>query len=74
MIRFFTSSLNISTDVPCASEPFAAEDPEEVADGSDVPDCTSQSRGSGMLGAVGVETGANCEPVAEETLPSWLEA
>ena len=69
MIRFFTSSLNISTDVPCASEPL--EVPEE---GSDVPDCTSQSRGSGMLGAVGVETDANCEPVAEETLPIWLEA
>ena len=73
MIRFFTNSLSISTDVPCANEPFVAvEAPEGAAAGSDVPDCTSQSRG-GMVAVVGVGNAAYGRPAEAATVPIGKE-
>lgn len=74
MIRFLTSSRNISTDVPWgrAGVPFVAEDaPAEDETDSDCWDWTSQSRG--IVVAVGVGADANWRPVEEETLPTWVD-
>lgn len=74
MILFFTTSLRISTVVPCPAcgPPFTIGiDPEDEAMESACNDCTSHSLERGTVD-VGVGAEAYGSPVAEETVPVWL--